>query len=220
MNRKSLIGVLGTAAATVVLVAGCSGSNGPAAGAAATPTGAPTSSPGSSATAAAHNAADTAFVQGMIPHHAQAVQMSQMAAQQSGNDQVKQLAVRIQQAQGPEIQQMRGFLAAWGEPETAPAGTGGMDHSSMGHGAGATPMPEGMGGMMTDQQMQQLGQASGASFDRMFLQMMVEHHNGAVQMAQTELADGQNPDAKALAQKIIDAQRAEITEMQNLLPTV
>jgi len=220
MNRKSLIGMLATAAATVVLVAGCSGSNGAETGAPASPNAAPTSSPSTSAPADAHNAADTTFVQGMIPHHTQAVQMSEMAAQQSGNDQVKQLATRIQQAQGPEIQQMRGFLAAWGEPETAPAGAGGMDHSGMGHGAGATPMPEGMGGMMTDQQMQQLGQASGASFDRMFLQMMVEHHNGAVQMAQTELADGQNPDAKALAQKIIDAQRAEITEMQNLLPTV
>ncbi|WP_308116854.1 DUF305 domain-containing protein [Pseudonocardia sp. WMMC193] len=208
--------MLGTAATTVVLVAGCGGSNGAATEAPATSTAAPTSS----VTAAAHNAADTAFVQGMIPHHTQAVRMSEMAAQQAGNDQVKQLATRIQQAQGPEIQQLRGFLAAWGEPETASAGAGGMDHSGMGHGAGAMPMPEGMGGMMTDQQMQQLGQATGTSFDRMFLQMMVEHHNGAIQMAKTELADGQNPDAKALAQKIIEAQQAEITEMQNLLSTV
>jgi len=66
------------------------------------------------------------------------------------------------------------------------------------------------------QQMQQLEQAGGAEFDRMFLQMMVEHHNGAVAMAHTELAEGQNPEGEALAQKIIDDQRAEIREMQTL----
>ncbi|WP_433505498.1 DUF305 domain-containing protein [Pseudonocardia halophobica] len=220
MNSKSVLGVLGTAAATVVLVAGCSGSSGTATGTSATPSAAATSSPASSA---AHNAADTAFVQGMIPHHTQAVQMSDMAAQHASNEQVKQLATRIQQAQGPEIEQMRGFLAAWGEPETGPAGPsgsmGGMDHGGMG-GSTSMPMPQGMGGMMTDQQMQQLDQANGAAFDRMFLQMMTEHHNGAIQMAQTELAQGQNTDAKILAQKIIHDQQAEITEMKQLLTTL
>jgi len=159
----------------------------------------------------------------MIPHHTQAVHMAEMATQQAGNDQVKQLAARIQQAQGPDIEQMRGFLAAWGEPETGAAGTsgsmGGMDHGNMGT-SSSTPMSHGMSGMMTDQQMQQLGQANGTTFDRMFLQMMTEHHNGAIQMAQTELAQGQNPDAKALAQKIINDQQAEIAEMQQLLTTL
>ena len=75
----------------------------------------------------------------------------------------------------------------------------------------------GMSGMMSDQQMQQLEQASGVEFDRMWLQMMIAHHEGAVQMAQTELRDGRNPEAKALAQTIIDAQQTEITQMQEML---
>lgn len=90
----------------------------------------------------------------------------------------------------------------------------------MGHGATSMPTPHGVSGMMTDQQMQQFGQASGTAFDRMFLQMMTDHHNGALDMARTELAAGQNPDAKALAQRIIDAQQAEITEMQHMLSTL
>ena len=84
-------------------------------------------------------------------------------------------------------------------------GMAGMDH-------GGSP-----GGMMSDTQMQQLGQVRGAEFDRMFLTMMIEHHNGAVQMAETELASGRNAEAKKLAQAIIDAQRAEIAEMNTLL---
>lgn len=84
---------------------------------------------------------------------------------------------------------------------------GTMGH--MGHGA--------MSSMMSGDQMNQLGQAAGAAFDRMFLQMMIIHHQGAVTMAETELTDGQYPDARRLAQRIIDAQQREITEMQALL---
>ncbi|WP_233899516.1 DUF305 domain-containing protein [Pseudonocardia dioxanivorans] len=212
--------MLGAAAVTAVLVAGCSDSTGSATAASTTPSAAATSP----AVSADHNAADTAFVHDMIPHHAQAVEMADMAIQQASNAQVKQLATRIQQAQGPEIEQMRGFLTAWGEPETGPTATsgsmGGMDHSGMSQATSTMPMPQGMPGMMTGQQMQQLGQATGADFDRMFLQMMTEHHNGAIQMAQTELAEGQSPAAKALAQKIIQDQQSEITEMQNLLSTL
>lgn len=221
MYRKSVLGVLAAAASLTVLAA-CS--DGGTASGASSSTAAPTSSaaPATSASSsAAHNAADTAFVQGMIPHHSQAVAMADIAAQRATDARVRQLATRIQQAQGPEIEQLRGFLVAWGEPETTatnPTGSmGGMGHGSMGQPGGS---PAGMGGMMSDQQMQQLQQAGGAQFDRMFLQMMVEHHNGAVAMAQTELAEGQNPEAKALAQKIIDDQRAEITEMQNLSPAL
>jgi uncharacterized protein (DUF305 family) len=76
---------------------------------------------------------------------------------------------------------------------------------------------EGMGGMMTPEQMTALEQASGPEFDRMFLEMMVEHHRGAVEMAQTELDEGADPEAQALAQQIIDTQQAEITEMESLL---
>jgi uncharacterized protein (DUF305 family) len=71
-------------------------------------------------------------------------------------------------------------------------------------------------GMMTDEEMRQLDTATGADFDRLWVQMMIKHHQGAVAMAKSELAQGKNTDAKALAQKIVDAQEAEITEMQAL----
>jgi uncharacterized protein (DUF305 family) len=80
------------------------------------------------------------------------------------------------------------------------------------HGSGG-----GMPGMMSGQQMQQLSQTNGAAFDTMFLKMMIGHHQGAVTMSKTELAQGENPDAKALAQNIINAQQREITEMQTML---
>ncbi|MGH3693941.1 MAG: DUF305 domain-containing protein [Pseudonocardiaceae bacterium] len=159
----------------------------------------------------AHNQADIAFAQGMIPHHAQAVTMSMMAAQRAASPQVKDLAARIQAAQQPEIDQMSGFLRAWNAPVPASTGShGGI--GEMDHDAGSA-----MPGMMSGDQMRQLGELSGEMFDRMFLQMMITHHQGAVTMAKTELSDGQNPDARQLAQRIIDAQQREITEMQTLL---
>ena len=185
MNSKSLVGVLAFAA-TAILLAGCGGTS---IGAGSSPPSRTTSQ----SAVSVHNDADTSFVRGMVPHHVQAVEMADAAAERAENTQVKQLAGRIRQAQDPEIVQMRGLLAAWGEPETAataPSGSiGGTDHGSMGHGSGTGAM-SGMSGMMTDQQMLQLGQATGAEFDRMFLQMTVEHHTGAVAMVQTEIADG------------------------------
>lgn len=157
--------------------------------------------------------ADVAFAQGMIPHHRQAVEMAELAAGRTENPQVLDLAARIGGAQEPEIAIMTSWLQEWGADVPAEDDAmGGMDHSGMDHGGMA-----GMGGMMTPEQMTALEQTSGAEFDRMFLQMMVEHHRGAVEMAQTELADGTDPDALALAQEIADAQQAEITEMESLL---
>ena len=202
MNIRTVAAAATTIAAALVL-AGCGTDISTAAP--ATP---PAASTSAAAPSSQHNDADVAFVQGMIPHHTQAVQMAQLAPERAGNEQVKQLATRIEQAQGPEIAQMRGFLAAWAVPESG-GSMPGMNHDAMGH--------SGMSGMMSDQQMQQLTQARGAAFDRMFLQMMTAHHQGAVQMAQTELGSGSSPEAKALAQQIIDAQQSEIDEMTRLL---
>ena len=154
---------------------------------------------------ASHNDADVAFVTGMIPHHTQAVAMSALAADRSAAPQVKALATAISGAQQPEIAQMQGFLSSWGQPTAPTTSSGGMS---------------GMSGMMTDGQMRQLTASSGAAFDRMFLQMMTQHHNGAIEMADVELRAGQSTDAKALAQKIIDAQRVEIATMKQLLTAV
>jgi uncharacterized protein (DUF305 family) len=171
---------------------------------------------GSPQVAQAHNPADITFAQGMIPHHAQAIAMSKMAAQRAGSPQVKDLAARIQAAQQPEITQLSGFLRAWNAPvpstDSPMGGMGPGDMGQMDHGAS-----DAMPGMMSGDQMRQMGQATGDAFDRMFLQMMIAHHQGAVAMGNAELAGGENPDARQLAQRIVTAQQREITEMQTLL---
>ena len=196
--------LMGTAAAGLVL-AGC----GAATETAPTGAGAPGSS---SAGQTAHNDADIAFAQGMAVHHQQAVEMAELAAGRSQNPQLLDLAARIGAAQGPEIETMNAWLEEWGaEMPAGRMGQGGME--------GMEGM-EGMGGMMTPEQMTQLEQASGAEFDRLFLEMMTEHHMGAVEMAQTELAEGSDPRATELAQTIIDTQQDEISEMEGLLTQV
>lgn len=155
-----------------------------------------------------HNDADVAFATNMIPHHAQAIEMATMAISKATDNDVVQLATEIQDAQQPEIDTMTGWLESWGEP--APdTGMAGMDHGGMDNG----DMP----GMMTSDEMQELSMATGQDFDRLWLQMMTTHHQGAVDMANTELQDGQNADALGLAQDIIDAQEAEIATMSQLL---
>lgn len=204
MTTRTIMTLVAAAAAALTAGAALGGC-----GTTATP---PASSSASSPQVAqAHNQADITFAQGMIPHHTQAIAMSNMAAQRAGSPQVKDLAARIQAAQQPEIDQMSGWLRAWNAPvPSTNSPMGGM--GQMNHGAsGAMPS------MMSADQMQQLGQASADAFDRMFLQMMIVHHQGAVTMAKAELSDGQNPDARQLAQRIIDAQQREITEMQTLL---
>ncbi|WP_280402499.1 DUF305 domain-containing protein [Nocardia carnea] len=151
-----------------------------------------------------HNAADIRFAQEMIPHHRQAVEMAALVPSHSTDPRVLDLAARIQQAQDPEITAMTGWLQAWGAP--VPEGTG---HSGMDHGS--------MPGMMTAEDMAELEAAQGAEFDRLWLTMMIAHHEGAVQMARTELAEGSNPQARTMAQQIIDAQQAEIQQMQAML---
>lgn len=161
----------------------------------------------SSATAeGAHNAQDVSFAQGMIPHHQQALEMARLAADRASSAQVKDLAARIEKAQDPEINTMTGWLKAWGEDVPM----AGMDHS--GH-AGMT----GMTGMMSDKDMTALKKAQGTDFDTMFLTMMVQHHQGAVEMAGTEKSKGDYAPATSMAEAIVTAQNAEIKEMNKLL---
>lgn len=149
------------------------------------------------------NEADVTFATDMIPHHRQAVAMAELAGSRAKSPEVKVLAKQIMEAQDPEIQTMSGWLTAWGE--SVPDDMSGMDMS--------TSMP----GMMSSDDMDALMNASGAEFDQIFLTMMIEHHNGAIEMAKTEQADGRYPDAVALAQQIESAQTAEISTMQDLL---
>lgn len=150
------------------------------------------------------NAADSMFAAMMIPHHQQAVEMSDMILGKSGVDErVLDLAEQITDAQGPEIELMQSWLSGWGT-----AGSG--DTHSMGH----------ADGMMSDADMAALETADGADAARLYLQQMIVHHEGAIEMAQAELGDGINPDAIALAQAIVDAQTAEIAVMQDLLTRI
>jgi uncharacterized protein (DUF305 family) len=194
--RKYLIGL--SAAAIIAVAAGCS-DGGDAAGMDHGES--QTSEP--SATQTEHNEQDIAFAQMMIPHHQQAVDMAKLAADKATDQKVKDLASRVEGAQDPEIQQMTSMLESWGA--SAESSMPGMDHSGMSG-----------DGMMTEEEMGQLGQATGADFDRMWVQMMIKHHQGAVAMAKTEVEKGGDADAKALAQQIITAQEAEITQMQGM----
>jgi len=150
---------------------------------------------------APYNGEDLVFVQGMIPHHAQAVEMAVLAPERASSPAVKAIAEKIRAAQDPEIAQMRGWLQQWGQPEMEKD----ADHS--GHG---------MKGMMSDEQMRKLESARGADFDRMFVAMMIDHHEGAVEMSETVGTKGKNADVRTLSQQIIVTQQAEIVEMRAL----
>lgn len=200
MNRFTLLrrGPLAIAAAlapialaTITLAAGCGDVNHDASGSSGTP-------PASSASL---NDADVTFAQNMIPHHQQAVAMADLAATRATDPQIKQLATQIKAAQDPEIRTLTGWLTLWGRP-SAPA---------MGHEGMAMP------GMMSEAEMTQLASAAGTEFDRMFAQMMIAHHHGAIQMAKDEQANGASTEAKALAATVERTQSAEVTQLETIL---
>lgn len=191
-------------------------SSAPAATPAATATATPsaTESATSSATGSAeevsaeHNDADVMFAQMMIPHHQQAVEMSEMLlAKDEIPAEVAEFAQKVIDAQGPEIERMNAMLTAWGED---PVDMGDMgDMEGMDHG--------GMSGMMSEEDMAALEQAQGTEAARLYLEQMTAHHKGAVDMAKDEAKDGQNPQAVQLAEQVIADQEAEITEMEQML---
>ncbi|MFM2353400.1 MAG: hypothetical protein RLZZ608_806 [Actinomycetota bacterium] len=155
------------------------------------------------------NMADVMFVQMMIPHHEQAVEMSELILAKDGVDpEVAALAEQIKAAQGPEIELMRQWLDGWGIGTAEDMG--GMDH-------GGTGGMGGMDGMMSDEQMAQLESASGADGSALFLELMIEHHEGAVDMAEDVIDDGHSADVRALAEQIVTSQTAEIATMRDLL---
>ncbi|CAN5440661.1 DUF305 domain-containing protein [soil metagenome] len=150
------------------------------------------------------NDADVAFAQGMIPHHEQAIEMADIALDPNvgASAEVRDLATRIKAGQDPEIALMTGWLTTWGQPTMDMSG--GHDMSSM-------------DGMMSVAEMDALGTMTGTEFDSAWLEMMIRHHDGAIVMAQAVKSGGSNPDVLALADRVIAAQQAEITEMQALL---
>ena len=158
----------------------------------------------SSSVSAEFNDADVMFVQMMMPHHEQAVAMSDMLLKKNGvNPEVTALAEQIKAAQQPEIDTMKSFLTAWGR-EPMGDGMGGMDHG-------------GDDGMATDAEMKKFEAADGAAGQKMYLEMMTAHHQGAISMAQDEIRDGKNPEAVQMAKDIVATQEQEVTEIKGLL---
>lgn len=145
--------------------------------------------------------ADVTFATMMIPHHQQAVELSALVPDRSSNPDVVKLAAEISAAQAPEIETMKGFLAQW---NAGGSGHGGHDMSSM-------------QGMVDDATMAKLKTLKGQEFNTLWLQSMIGHHEGAIDMARAEIDGGTNPDAKTLAQQIVTAQDAEITRMKKML---
>jgi uncharacterized protein (DUF305 family) len=158
------------------------------------------------------NDADVAFASDMVQHHAQALQMVDMTLGRDLDPEVVRLTEEIRAAQGPEIETMTDWLTDWDQPipETS------RDHANA-HGEGDMEMDEDMPGMMSPDQMDELMKAPDKAFQDMWLEMMIDHHEGAVEMARTEQADGANAAAIDLAEQIESAQEAEISEMETLL---
>src|SRR5438094_4994728 len=157
--------------------------------------------------------ADVEFMQGMIMHHAQAVEMTALIASHTENKELRSLGARISSSQSDEIKFMKRWLAARAEPVSmAPPGMPGMDMSR-------EPMPL-MPGMLAPHQMEALRKAKGAEFDRLFLAGMIQHHNGAVTMVK-DLFDtagaGQDAELFNFATDVDTGQRAEIRIMQGML---
>jgi len=159
--------------------------------------------------ATGHNAADAEFAQMMIIHHEGAIEMAGLISEKASTEEVRALGARIAEAQGPEIELMSGWLDRWDEAQSDEVDMGGMGHEDME-----------MDGMDQEAAMAELSGLTGVEVDRRFLELMIEHHRGAIEMAETLRGNGLSLDATELAGKIIDDQMAEITEMTNLLNTL
>ena len=192
MFRRTRLAVVAVAALGLLL-AGCGGSHDMDDMGMASPSG-----------TSGASAADVMFAQMMIPHHQQAVEMSTLAETRASSPEIKQLAAEIKGAQQPEIDQMTAWLEEWGMPVMS-----GMD--AMGEHGG-----HGMSGMLTDEQLQQLADAQGPEFDRLFAEFMILHHEGAIDMAE-DVADSKDPRVAALAAAIITTQAEEIAQMRAFL---
>jgi hypothetical protein len=149
------------------------------------------------------NSEDVHFSQMMIPHHEQAIEMSDIALDPTvgASDVVKGLATKIKGAQAPEITQMQKWLTDWGKTEMDSS----MDMSGM------------MEGMLSADDLMNLGTLRGTEFDTAWINGMIAHHEGAIKMAEVVIADGSYPEVRILAEAVISGQQKEIDAMKALL---
>jgi uncharacterized protein (DUF305 family) len=150
----------------------------------------------------AHNRADVVFATDMLPHHQQALDLSAMVPDRSIDPALIKLASNIATAQAPEIQKMKGWVVQWSQG--ADTTSGGQAQTSM-H------------GMVDQATMTKVASSKGVEFDKQWLQAMIGHHRGAVEMAQAEINNGVNTDAVAMAHSIVTTQQAEIDQMSKML---
>ncbi|MFI2213888.1 DUF305 domain-containing protein [Streptomyces sp. NPDC020141] len=165
---------------------------------------------GSGPAPGAFNDADVMFAQMMIPHHEQALDMAELADGRAADAEIVELSDAIAAAQDPEIEKMTSWLKSWGKPASA-HGVGGMDHG------GDSAEGSGMSGMMSEKDLDRLKAAQGEEFDRLFAQMMIDHHRGAVEMAEDERKNGRNATAKKLAADVAATQSTEIDALERIL---
>lgn len=154
---------------------------------------------------ALHNDADIAFARNMIPHHEQAVVLAAMVPTNTANPDLRVMAAHIGSAQRAEIGVLQDLLTTWGE------GADGGEHTGHHHGM------HGMAGMVDEATMQRLPRLYDSAFDTLWATSMISHHEGAVAMAQDELADGQSSDAKQVAALIIESQQREISRLKHVI---
>ncbi|WP_319457093.1 MULTISPECIES: DUF305 domain-containing protein [unclassified Mycobacterium] len=218
MHNTQRVGIAAAAAAALITISACSNGDTQA----QTSTGTPVVSSSTAPAAESHNDADVAFAQGMIPHHQQAIEMSDMLLGKQGVDpRVITLANEIKAAQGPEIDQMTSWLSQWGAATTTSSSPSSTMPGMPGHDMSGGDMSGMAGhGMMSDQDMAALQEAQGAEASRLFLTQMIQHHEGAITMAKEEIDIGQFPAAVTMARSIVTSQQQEITTMKAMLDSL
>ncbi|MEO5314397.1 DUF305 domain-containing protein [Pseudarthrobacter sp. CC12] len=167
--------------------------------------------------------ADAGFARDMQAHHAQAVEMALLIRDKSANPEIRAVAYDIATSQPQQNGQLFAWLQDWGLPQagTAPPGAWmgaetGAGHTMTPDAGGGMQGTGGMGGMATAEQMQALREASGAAADRLFTDMMIRHHQAGVEMARAAVRLAETSKVRDFAARVVDAQTAEITALQEL----
>lgn len=169
----------------------------------------------------AEGSADVGFARDMQAHHAQAVEMALLVRERTDDAELRQVALDIELTQQQQQGQMYGWLQVWGLPQATSAApmawADGHGHGGSGEGAGQEdPMP----GMATPEELAELAAADGAEAERLFLELMIAHHEGGVAMARSALELADEPAVRRLAQAVVDSQTAEIAVLRALLADV
>ncbi|MEH1130589.1 DUF305 domain-containing protein [Micromonospora sp. CPCC 206061] len=203
MNRfghtriRSLALLASAAGAVIALVAGCGGDS-------ASPSDGATPLAETPASATAFNDADVMFAQQMIPHHQQVVDLAKLAQTKASSAGLKRLAADMKAADTTVVSTITTMLTGWGKPT---AMEGEMAHGSM-------------PGMTSEKDVDMLKSMSGTEFDRMFIQVMIAHHNGSMQMTMEQQSNGASPEAKALAGQMHQTQTEQVARLQEILDSL